>query len=99
MVSFLIWKKEKLPERGFLVFEANLQAYSNDAILFAHGFQSPLQQQKMKNAVSFCLDATHDVSQNASVIMYTLLVRDEEICRGWPVGYLLTNDHSTGPVV
>ena len=53
----------------------------------------------MRNAISFCLDATHDVSQGVDVIMYTLLIRDEEICLGWPVGYMMTNDHSVAPIV
>jgi hypothetical protein len=99
MVSFKNWINDKLPEMGYLVFHGNLQAYSSDYSLFALGFQSPLQQQKMRESSSFCLDATHGISQNIDEILYTLIIRDKHIGRGWPVAYMVTNDKTVGPIV
>jgi hypothetical protein len=100
MISFLIWM-DKLEdnEYKYAVFRGNLQAYTQVSSLFAYGFVSPLQQQKMKNALSFCLDATHGISQNIDQVLYTLLIRDNAIGRGWPVGFMITNDKTVGPIV
>jgi hypothetical protein len=53
----------------------------------------------MKNALSFCLDTTHGISQNIDQVLYTLLIRDNAIGRGWPVGFMITNDKTVGPIV
>ena len=94
-----MWLQTKLPEKIFLIFNADLCTYNGNANLFGPGFSSPLQQTKMRNAISFCMDATHDVYQGVDVIMYTLLISDEEICRGWPVAYMITNDQTVAPIV
>ncbi|OAD76753.1 hypothetical protein PHYBLDRAFT_165265 [Phycomyces blakesleeanus NRRL 1555(-)] len=91
MTSFLIWMNNKLPALNFNIFKANT-SYSPDPSAFAYGFMSPVQQEKMKTATSFCLDTTHVISSNVNEILYTLLVRDEDIGRGWPVAFMVTND-------
>ncbi|EIE76945.1 hypothetical protein RO3G_01649 [Rhizopus delemar RA 99-880] len=53
----------------------------------------------MKNPKAFCLDVTPSISNNLSDILYTLIVRDDSIGRGWPVAYMVTNDRSTGSIV
>ncbi|KAG1543115.1 hypothetical protein G6F47_011492 [Rhizopus delemar] len=98
MVFFKIWMDQKLPEKGFHCFTGRL-SYSQDSSLFACGFVSPDQQIRMKNSKAFCLDATHGISSNLSDILYTLIIRDDSIGRGWPVAYMITNDRSTGPIV
>ncbi|KAG1504538.1 hypothetical protein G6F52_012175 [Rhizopus delemar] len=98
MESFNIWMDQKLPEEGFHCFTGRL-SYSQDSSLFACGFVSPDQQIRMKNSKAFCLDATHSISSNLSAIVYTLIIRDDSIGRGWPVDYMITNDRSTGPIV
>ncbi|OAD81090.1 hypothetical protein PHYBLDRAFT_62147 [Phycomyces blakesleeanus NRRL 1555(-)] len=91
MTSFLIWMNNKLSALNFNIFKANT-SYSPDPSAFAYGFMSPVQQEKMKTATSFRLDATHAISSNVNEILYTLLVRDEDIGRGWPVAFMVTND-------
>lgn len=59
----------------------------------------PIQQIRMKNANSFCMDATHSISSSISDIFYTLLIREGKISRGWPVAYMITNYHGTGSIV
>ena len=53
----------------------------------------------MRSATSFCLDSTHGISSNIADVLYTLIIRDDTIGRGWPVAYMITNDHSVGPIV
>ncbi|OAD73100.1 hypothetical protein PHYBLDRAFT_169355 [Phycomyces blakesleeanus NRRL 1555(-)] len=72
MTSFLIWMNNKLPALNFNIFKANT-SYSPDLSAFAYGFMSSVQQEKMKTATSFCLDATHVISSNVNEILYTLL--------------------------
>lgn len=98
MASLKIWMNERLPSEGFNCFTGRL-AYSQDTSLFACGFASPDQQLKMKSSKTFCLDATHGISNGLSDILYTLIIRENSIGRGWPVAYMITNDHSTGPIV
>ncbi|OAD68579.1 hypothetical protein PHYBLDRAFT_73743 [Phycomyces blakesleeanus NRRL 1555(-)] len=74
-------------------------SYSPNTNAFAYSFMSPTQQIKMRNAVSFCLDATHAISGKIDEILYTLLVCDKEIGRGWPVAFMVTNDRGVGPIV
>ncbi|OAD67261.1 hypothetical protein PHYBLDRAFT_151513 [Phycomyces blakesleeanus NRRL 1555(-)] len=87
MTSFLIWMNNKLPALNFNIFKANT-LYSPDPSAFAYGFMSPVQQEKIKTATSFCLDGTHAISSNVNEILYTLLVQDEDIGRGWPVAFM-----------
>lgn len=98
MVSFKIWIETKLPSEGYECFTGKL-AYTEDPSLFACGFVSPDQKIRMKNSSAFCLDATHSISSNMADILYTLIIRDNSIGRGWPVAYMITNDHGTGPIV
>jgi hypothetical protein len=53
----------------------------------------------MKSTKSFCLDGTHGISSSISDILYTLIIRDNNVGRELPVAYMITNDHSTGPIV
>ncbi|OAD78862.1 hypothetical protein PHYBLDRAFT_140913 [Phycomyces blakesleeanus NRRL 1555(-)] len=98
MISFMIWINEKLAAMNFSIFKTNT-SYSPSLNLFTCGFMSPIQQNKMKNAVSFCLDATYGISGKIDEILYTLLIHNEEIGRGWPVAYMITNDRDVGPIV
>ncbi|KAG1452047.1 hypothetical protein G6F57_016016 [Rhizopus arrhizus] len=52
----------------------------------------------MKNPKALCLDVAHGISSNLSDILYTLIIRDDSIGRGWPVAYMVTNDRSTGSI-
>ncbi|OAD65366.1 hypothetical protein PHYBLDRAFT_176276 [Phycomyces blakesleeanus NRRL 1555(-)] len=74
-------------------------SYSPDPSAFAYGFMSPVQQEKMKTATSFCLNTTHAISSNVNEILYTFLVRDKDIGRGWPVAFMVTNDQGVSPIV
>ncbi|OAD71068.1 hypothetical protein PHYBLDRAFT_72501 [Phycomyces blakesleeanus NRRL 1555(-)] len=98
MTSFLIWMNNKLPTLNFNICKA-ITSYSPDPSAFAYGFMSPVQQEKIKTATSFCLDATHAISSNVNEILYTLLVRDKDIGRGWPVAFMVTNDRGVSPIV
>ncbi|OAD75676.1 hypothetical protein PHYBLDRAFT_143924 [Phycomyces blakesleeanus NRRL 1555(-)] len=98
MTSFLIWMNNKLSALNFNIFKANT-SYSLDPSAFAYGFMSPIQQEKMKTATSFCLDVTHAISSNVNEILYTLLMRDEDIGRVWPVAFIVTNDRGVSPIV
>ncbi|OAD79042.1 hypothetical protein PHYBLDRAFT_62193 [Phycomyces blakesleeanus NRRL 1555(-)] len=83
---------------NFSIFKGNM-SYSPNTNAFAYGFMSPTQQIKMRNAVSFCYDTTHAISGKIDEILYTLLVCDKEIGRGWPVAFMVTNDWGVGPIV
>ncbi|OAD66587.1 hypothetical protein PHYBLDRAFT_175135 [Phycomyces blakesleeanus NRRL 1555(-)] len=76
---------------NFSIFGANT-SYSPSLNVFACGFMLLIQQNKTKNAASFCLDIMSGISEKIDEILYTLLIRDEEIGRGWPVAYMITND-------
>ncbi|OAD77249.1 hypothetical protein PHYBLDRAFT_164161 [Phycomyces blakesleeanus NRRL 1555(-)] len=97
--SMKMWFAEKLSPKNFIIFEGNLQAYTNDESLYACGFASPFQQGKIKAATTFCMDATYIITQRSDDILYTIVIRDEELDRGFPCAYMLTNDHSLGPIV
>ncbi|OBZ80315.1 hypothetical protein A0J61_11636, partial [Choanephora cucurbitarum] len=62
-------------------------------------FHKDHMQNRMKSATSFCLDSTHGISSNIADVLYTSIIRDDTIGRGWPVAYMITNDHSVGPIV
>jgi hypothetical protein len=66
---------------------------------FARGFQSPDQISQIRCAISFCLDATHGISARSMDIMYTLLIKSRITGTGYPVAYMVTNDHSVGPIM
>lgn len=97
-VSLKIWLNDVLPAKQYMVFEGDLSLYSNDTSLFALGFISPQQQELIKKSRTFCLDATYNISRRVDDILYSIVVRDELIDRGHPVAYMITNDHSLGPV-
>lgn len=67
--------------------------------MFAHGFISPDQQRLIRQAKTFCLDATHSISKRYRDILYTIVIRNDFIDGGHPVAYMVTNDHSIGPIV
>ncbi|KAL0087492.1 hypothetical protein J3Q64DRAFT_1885443 [Phycomyces blakesleeanus] len=58
-----------------------------------------LAQSKIKAAAAFCMDATYSITQRLDDILYTIVICDEELDRGFPCAYMLTNDHSLGPIV
>ncbi|OAD72396.1 hypothetical protein PHYBLDRAFT_169527 [Phycomyces blakesleeanus NRRL 1555(-)] len=97
--SMKMWFTKKLSPKGFIIFEGNLQTYLNDKSLYACGFTSPFQQSKIKAAATFCMDATYSITQRLDDILYTIVIRDQELDRGFPCAYMLTNDHSLGPIV
>ncbi|OAD68362.1 hypothetical protein PHYBLDRAFT_150542 [Phycomyces blakesleeanus NRRL 1555(-)] len=97
--SMKMWFTKKLSPKGFIIFEDNLQTYSNDKSLYACGFTSPFQQSKIKAAATFCMNATYSITQRSDDILYTIVIRNEELDRGFPCAYMLTNDHSLGPIV
>ncbi|OAD66354.1 hypothetical protein PHYBLDRAFT_175166 [Phycomyces blakesleeanus NRRL 1555(-)] len=94
-----MWFTKKLSPKGFIIFEGNLQTYSNDKSLYACGFISRFQQSKIKAAATFYMDATYSITQRSNDILYTIVIRDEELDRGFPCAYMLTNDHSLSPIV
>lgn len=53
----------------------------------------------MKIASSFCLYTTHGISSSISDILYTLLIREDSIGRGWPVAYMIISYHGTGLII
>ncbi|OAD68351.1 hypothetical protein PHYBLDRAFT_68897 [Phycomyces blakesleeanus NRRL 1555(-)] len=97
--SMKMWFTKKLSPKGFIIFEDNLQTYSNNESLYACEFTSPFQQSKIKAAATFCMDATYSITQRSDDILYTIVIRNEELDRGFPCAYMLTNDHSLGPIV
>ncbi|SAL96839.1 hypothetical protein, partial, partial [Absidia glauca] len=96
-VSFDKWLSD-LEEEGYLIFVGDLQAYRARSDRFAKGFLSPTQLAQMQTAVAFSLDATHGLVKDKSVIMYTLVVAHSNTGQGFPVGYMITNDHTVGPL-
>lgn len=98
MSSLSIWLNEILPAKGYVIFHGDLASYSDDSTLFAYGFSSPAQQSTIKECHTFCLDATYGISRRVNDILYSIVVRDELIDRGHPVAYMITNDHTLGPV-
>jgi hypothetical protein len=48
---------------------------------------------------AYSLHATHKVTSDKRVVLYTLLVRHVNTGMGYPVAYLLTNDQSCGPLI
>ncbi|OAD74567.1 hypothetical protein PHYBLDRAFT_145004 [Phycomyces blakesleeanus NRRL 1555(-)] len=97
--SMKMWFTKKLSPKGFIIFEGNLQTYSNDESLYACGFTSPFQQSKIKAAATFCMDATYSITQRSNDILYTIVIHDEELDRGFPCAYMLINYHSLDSIV
>ncbi|OAD76747.1 hypothetical protein PHYBLDRAFT_142256 [Phycomyces blakesleeanus NRRL 1555(-)] len=89
---------EKLPSQNYCIFTGNLSAYSNNAQHFAFGFQSPSQMMLMRISQSFCLDTTHNISARNIEILYSLVTHHPDTEKGSPVAYMITNDHSVGPI-
>lgn len=94
-----IWLSTRLQPQGYIIFQGDLQSYSNSPSLFAHGFISPFRQPRIKMSSTFCLDATYSITQRSDEILYTIVIRDGATDRGVPCGYMITNDHSLGPIV
>jgi hypothetical protein len=99
MESANIWLDEKLQPKGYIIFRGNLQSYSSNVNLFAFGFMSPFQKDRLATVNTYCLDATYSITKRADDILYTLVIRDPHLGRGFPCGYMVTNDHSLGPIV
>jgi hypothetical protein len=88
----------KLQPDGYSIFRGNPQLYSDDNSLFSFGFLSELQQQKLSGATTMCLDATYGICAQSSVIMYSIVIRDDDIDRGFPGAYMFTNDQTIGSI-
>lgn len=99
MESAKVWLHEKLRPQGYLIFEGNLQAYSSNDNLFAFGFVSSFQKDRIAAVKAYCLDATYCITKRSDEILYTIVIRDNRLGRGFPCGYMITNDHSLGPLV
>ena len=98
MISFDAWLDRQLPMKNYVIFNGNLQLYSQNDKLFARGFQSPVQVREMSLNKSFCLDATHGISPRSTEVLYSLVARDSHTQKGYPVAYMVTNDQTVGPV-
>ncbi|OAD71954.1 hypothetical protein PHYBLDRAFT_169866 [Phycomyces blakesleeanus NRRL 1555(-)] len=96
--SLDIWMHEKLPSQNYCIFTGDLSAYSNNAQHFVFGFQLPSQMMLMRISQSFCLDATHNISACNIEILYSLVTCHPDTGKGSPVAYMITNDHSVGPI-
>jgi hypothetical protein len=98
MASVNIWLDNKLQLDEYTIFRGNPQLYSTDASLFSFGFLSELQQQKLSTATTMCLDAIYGICAQSSVIMYSIVIRDDDIDRGFLEAYLFTNDQTIGSI-
>ncbi|KAI8976785.1 hypothetical protein BDB01DRAFT_727351 [Pilobolus umbonatus] len=47
---------------------------------------------------TYCLDATHSITKRLDEI-YSIVIRDDILGRGFPCTYMITNDHSVGSIV
>ncbi|OAD78453.1 hypothetical protein PHYBLDRAFT_140530 [Phycomyces blakesleeanus NRRL 1555(-)] len=96
--SLDIWMREKLPSQNYCIFSGDLSACNNNAQHFAFGFQSSSQMMLMRISESFCLDATHNISARNIEILYSLVTHHSDTAKGSSVAYIITNDHSVGPI-
>ncbi|KAG2228684.1 hypothetical protein INT48_005377 [Thamnidium elegans] len=99
MESAKIWFEEKLQPKDYLIFRGDLQNYSSNDSLFALGFMSPFQKERLVAVNIYCLDATYFITKRTDEILYTIVIRDNHPGRSFPCGYMITNDHSLGPIV
>lgn len=99
MESAKIWFETKLEPKGYLIFRGNLQSYTDNDKLFALGFISPFQMSRITSVKAYCLDATHCITKRSDEILYTIVIKDDYLGRGFPCAYMVTNDHSLGPIV
>lgn len=60
---------------------------------------SPFQMGRLTTVKAYCLDATHCITSRSDEILYTIVIRDDRLGRGFPCGYMITNEHSLGPIV
>ncbi|KAG1048091.1 hypothetical protein G6F43_009497 [Rhizopus delemar] len=60
---------------------------------FSFGFVSPWQKNLLLASTSFCLDATHNITNIKKFTMYTVVVRNRPTDTGCPVAYFFTMDH------
>ncbi|OAD71039.1 hypothetical protein PHYBLDRAFT_171100 [Phycomyces blakesleeanus NRRL 1555(-)] len=91
--SLDIWMCEKLPSQNYCIFTGDLSAYSNNAQHFAFGFQSLSQMMLTRISQLFCLDATYNISARNIEILYLLVTHYPDTGKGFPVTYMITNDH------
>ncbi|CDH60959.1 predicted protein [Lichtheimia corymbifera JMRC:FSU:9682] len=74
-------------------------AYYNalDDSKFALCVSTTWQQTFFAQADGVCLDATHDVT-GKKFIMYTIVTQHEDIWRGFPIAYLVTDSQASSPL-
>ena len=87
--SIKLWLKDHQQQRGYFTYIAQDLEQS-----YIFGFVSPWQRQQLVRAESFCLDATHCVSNIVNVILY----RHSITGSGSPVSFFFTSDHSMIPI-
>ncbi|KAI9473956.1 MAG: hypothetical protein EXX96DRAFT_488370, partial [Benjaminiella poitrasii] len=63
------------------------------------GIYDPFQKDRIQLVKAYCLDATYSISKSSDDIMYTIVIRDDNLDRGFPCSYMITNNHSVGPIV
>ncbi|ORE00929.1 hypothetical protein BCV72DRAFT_218239, partial [Rhizopus microsporus var. microsporus] len=91
--SIKLWLKNLQQQRGYFIYIAQNLEQS-----YTFGFVSPWQRQQLIRAESFCLEATHCVSNIANVILYNIVVRYSITRSGCPVAFFFTNGHSMIPI-
>ncbi|KAI8328851.1 hypothetical protein BC941DRAFT_519104 [Chlamydoabsidia padenii] len=74
--SLHMWITIKLSELNYDVYVNEESTFNRSGHFFAVGFQSPTQIERMQNATSFCLDATHNISVFSRDCLCILLIQD-----------------------
>ncbi|KAI9480262.1 MAG: hypothetical protein EXX96DRAFT_633530 [Benjaminiella poitrasii] len=85
--SVKLWLKELKEEKHFDTFIGD-DFYFN----FTFGFLSPLQKKILLESDSWCLDATHNTSNIARGLLYSIVVRNPLSGTGCPVDFLFTQN-------
>lgn len=75
------------------------QSYTSNDSLYTYDFVLPMQIQRMPKVKNYCLNATYSISKRADDILYSIVTGYEQLGRDFPCGYMITNDHSIGPIV
>ncbi|KAI9484042.1 MAG: hypothetical protein EXX96DRAFT_560613 [Benjaminiella poitrasii] len=91
--SVKLWLKELEDEKYFDTFVGN-DFYFN----FTFGFLSPWQKNILLESDSWCLDATHNMSNIARGLLYRIVVRYPLSGIGCPVAFLFTQNQSLFPL-
>ncbi len=91
-ISTKIWL-EKLENKNY--FTQCIEFNDEDICL---SFSSQSQIQLLLKSSNFCMDATHGITINDKIILYSLVIRHPITGNGAPVSYMLTNNHSRLPI-